>query len=105
MTARQAARYQSPAPASPSEAGVRNPQERRSNPRFLHLLQMKKAGQAAGYSSSRESGIKNLKDTKNILITFVPFRFSPGPPVRSGAGIVFFVDTNHTLGRTIVCCA
>jgi hypothetical protein len=26
-------------------------------PRFLHLLEMKKAGQAAGYFSSREGGI------------------------------------------------
>jgi hypothetical protein len=42
---------------SPGEAGDRNPQELRINPRFLHLLSMEKAGQAAGYSSSRESGI------------------------------------------------
>jgi hypothetical protein len=60
MTARLAARYQSPAPASPGEAGDRNPQERRSKPRFLHMFKMRKAGQAAGQLSSRESGIKGL---------------------------------------------
>jgi ABC-2 type transport system permease protein len=35
----------------------RNTQELRSKPRFLPLIYMRKAGQAAGYSSSRESGI------------------------------------------------
>jgi hypothetical protein len=56
MTAWQAERYRSPAPASPGEAGDRNTQERSSKPRFLHCFQMKKAGLAAGDSSSRESG-------------------------------------------------
>jgi len=34
------------------------PKNMRSKPRFLPLIPMEKAGQAAGYSSSRESGIK-----------------------------------------------
>jgi uncharacterized OsmC-like protein len=52
---RQAARYQSPAPASPGEAGDRNPPEPRSKPRFPLFFICRK-GQAAGYSSSRENG-------------------------------------------------
>jgi hypothetical protein len=40
----------------------RNPQELSSKPRILHKTKMKNAGQAAGYSSSRESGI-NLTST------------------------------------------
>jgi hypothetical protein len=61
-----------PPPASPGEAGDRDPQEQRSKPRFLHLLQMKTAWQAAGCSSFRESGINLAKarfarDTLNWL--------------------------------------
>src|SRR4030042_2621838 len=75
---------------APGEAGDRNPQEPRSKPRFLLLHHMKKAGQAphfvidhvpklpgnmftpwgqaAGYSSSRESGINAGLDTLNRFV-------------------------------------
>jgi hypothetical protein len=48
--------------ASRAVSKIATPQERRSKPRFLHMFKMMKAGQAAGYSSSRESGIKKTPD-------------------------------------------
>jgi hypothetical protein len=52
--------------ASRAVSRSKTPKNIRSKPRFLLLHHMKKAGQAAGYFSSRESGINAISELKMV---------------------------------------